>query len=60
MLGIPENSFIAHGPRAGQLAQAGIDAEGIAAAARRALPTPRERAASSIEPRVAASVAVTP
>lgn len=60
MLGIPENSFIAHGPRAGQLAQAGIDAAGIATAARRALPTPRERAAPSIEPRVTASVVATP
>ncbi len=50
-LGHGENVFYAHGSRAGQLAEAGIDAAGIAAAVRRALgrgtnPTPRESSPS--------------
>ncbi len=36
-LGIPADRFIAHGSRAGQLAEAGLDAAGIAAAAVRLL-----------------------
>ncbi|RMF71223.1 MAG: 1-deoxy-D-xylulose-5-phosphate synthase [Planctomycetota bacterium] len=35
-LGLDENTFYKHGSRAGQLAEAGIDAAGIAAAVRRA------------------------
>jgi len=51
-LGLAENRFYPHGSRAWQLAEAGIDAAGIAAAVRRAVraaragpvrPTPRER-----------------
>lgn len=46
-LGLAENAFYAHGARSGQLAEAGIDAAGIAAAVRRAVragePAPRER-----------------
>jgi 1-deoxy-D-xylulose-5-phosphate synthase len=42
-LGMPEDRFIAHGSRAAQLAEVGIDAAGIAAAAQRALAElPRE------------------
>ncbi|RIK67868.1 MAG: 1-deoxy-D-xylulose-5-phosphate synthase [Planctomycetota bacterium] len=40
LLGIPENRFIAHGSRAGQLAEVGIDADGIARAVREALGAP--------------------
>ncbi len=40
VLGMPEDRFIAHGPRAGQLAEAGIDAAGIAATVRDALGHP--------------------
>jgi 1-deoxy-D-xylulose-5-phosphate synthase len=36
-LGMAENTFYAHGSRAGQLAEAGIDAAGIAGAVRRAV-----------------------
>ncbi len=39
-LGMPENRFIAHGSRPAQLAEVGIDAAGIAAAAQRALADP--------------------
>ncbi|MEK6676874.1 MAG: 1-deoxy-D-xylulose-5-phosphate synthase [Planctomycetota bacterium] len=36
-LGLPEDRFIAHGPRGGQLAECGIDATGIAATVMRLL-----------------------
>ncbi len=39
-LGIPADRFIAHGSRAGQLAECGIDAAGIAAAVKDALGAP--------------------
>lgn len=42
-LGMSENVFYKHGSRAGQLAEAGIDAAGIAAAARRAVRAARQR-----------------
>jgi 1-deoxy-D-xylulose-5-phosphate synthase len=41
-LGLAENKFYAHGSRAGQLAEAGIDAAGIAAAVRKAVAASRE------------------
>lgn len=41
-LGMAENSFYGHGSRAGQLAEAGIDAAGIAAAVRRMVKARRE------------------
>jgi 1-deoxy-D-xylulose-5-phosphate synthase len=41
-LGMAENAFYKHGSRAGQLAEAGIDAAGIAAAVRRAVRARRE------------------
>ncbi len=41
-LGLAENRFYAHGSRSGQLAEAGIDAAGIAAAARKAVRGARE------------------
>lgn len=54
-LGMAENHFYAHGSRSGQLAEAGIDAAGIAAALRRALrgrargqPLPREGPARAV------------
>lgn len=47
-LGIPADRFIAHGPRAAQLAEAGIDAAGIAAAVRRSLERCRDEAASPL------------
>ncbi len=34
-VGIPSDRFVAHGPRSGQLAEAGLDAAGIAAAVQR-------------------------
>ncbi len=43
-LGHAENHFYRHGSRAGQLAEAGIDAAGIAAAVRRAVRAQRESA----------------
>lgn len=43
ILGIPADRFIPHGSRAGQLAEAGIDADGIAAAVRQALGAPVEQ-----------------
>ncbi|MBU0638303.1 MAG: 1-deoxy-D-xylulose-5-phosphate synthase [Planctomycetes bacterium] len=43
-LGLAAEEFYAHGSRAGQLAQAGIDAAGIATAARRALQSQRDAA----------------
>lgn len=42
-LGMAENHFYAHGSRAGQLAEAGIDAAGIASAARKAVLAGRSR-----------------
>jgi 1-deoxy-D-xylulose-5-phosphate synthase len=42
-LGMPADRFIPHGSRAGQLAECGIDAEGIAATVRRMLPTYAEK-----------------
>jgi len=47
MLGLPEDRFIPHGSRAGQLVEAGIDAGGIAAALRESL----EAAAAIAPPR---------
>lgn len=48
-LGLAENRFYRHGSRAGQLAEAGIDAGGIALAVRRAVKAARE-AVSNGEP----------
>ncbi|UCF34708.1 MAG: 1-deoxy-D-xylulose-5-phosphate synthase [Phycisphaerales bacterium] len=42
-LGMPADQFIPHGARAGQLAECGIDAEGIAATVRRLLPAYAEK-----------------
>ena len=56
-LGIPSDRFISHGSRAGQLAECGIDAAGIAAAIQKQLErqgTPPDR--SSESPRVDRSV----
>ena len=50
-LGLAENAFYKHGSRAGQLAEAGIDAAGIAAAVRR---THKSQVAASRPPREAA------
>ena len=47
MLGLPADRFVAHGPRAGQLAECGIDAAGICAAVRDAIGAPRSRAAEA-------------
>lgn len=46
VLGIPADRFIAHGSRAGQLAECGFDAAGIAAAVRDALRAPTTPAVS--------------
>jgi 1-deoxy-D-xylulose-5-phosphate synthase len=46
VLGIPADRFIAHGSRAGQLAECGIDAAGIATAIRDVLRVPPGRVAS--------------
>ncbi|HKQ47417.1 MAG TPA: 1-deoxy-D-xylulose-5-phosphate synthase [Phycisphaerae bacterium] len=46
VLGIPADRFIAHGSRAGQLAECGIDAAGMAAAIRDALRAPAASMAS--------------
>jgi 1-deoxy-D-xylulose-5-phosphate synthase len=48
-LGLAENRFYRHGSRAGQLAEAGIDAGGVALAVRRAVKAARE-AVSNGEP----------
>jgi hypothetical protein len=37
ILGMPQDRFISHGPRAGQLAECGIDATAIAATVQRFL-----------------------
>jgi len=39
-LGLPTDRFIAHGSRAGQLAECGIDATGIAATVQRLIESP--------------------
>lgn len=48
-LGLAENHFYKHGSRTGQLAEAGIDAAGIAASVRRAIRARREIAAAPRE-----------
>lgn len=50
-LGMAENQFYKHGSRAGQLAEAGIDAAGIAAAVRRAVRARKASEASIVAPR---------
>jgi 1-deoxy-D-xylulose-5-phosphate synthase len=51
-LGLAENQFYAHGSRAGQMADAGIDAAGIAGVVRRAVKALREAGeATSVPPR---------
>lgn len=49
-LGIPADRFIAHGSRAGQLAECGMDATGIAVAVQGAMngPTPANRARTKV------------
>jgi len=47
-LGLPVDRFIAHGPRAGQLADCGIDAAGIATAVRTALAAAHAPAGATI------------
>lgn len=42
-LGMAENTFYSHGSRSGQMAEAGIDAAGIAAAVRRAVRAQRDK-----------------
>ncbi len=42
-LGMPSDRFIAHGSRAGQLAECGIDATGIAATVQRLIESPPEK-----------------
>ncbi|MEE9295002.1 MAG: 1-deoxy-D-xylulose-5-phosphate synthase [Phycisphaerae bacterium] len=57
-LGLPDDRFIEHGSRAGQLAEAGIDVTGIATAVRQLIeercgpPAPVAKAASSARPTV--------
>jgi 1-deoxy-D-xylulose-5-phosphate synthase len=58
-LGLGENTFYKHGSRAGQLAEAGIDAAGIAAAVRRAVGARLGDAAPREASRPAAEVAGT-
>jgi 1-deoxy-D-xylulose-5-phosphate synthase len=50
-LGMAENAFYKHGSRAGQLAEAGIDAAGIAAAVRRVVRARREAVGAAAAPR---------
>jgi len=50
-LGIPTDRFIAHGSRAGQLAECGIDATGIAAAVGSLVELPRRKDTKSAERR---------
>lgn len=50
-LGMAENAFYKHGSRAGQLAEAGIDAAGIAAAVRRVVRARREANGAPAAPR---------
>lgn len=55
VLGMPGDRFVAHGSRAGQLAECGLDADGIAAAVREALGRPPSASAATVNRRVDAA-----